>query len=140
MTASDASPEDSLPADLVAGVHRLGRGPATDELLPRLEQAGWGTAVVDLTGAVDKAGVMDALVAGLRLPTWFGRNWDALDDALGDLSWWPSGHRGRAIVIRGISPTSAIIDGQDGMLGDVLETATDRWADTDTPLVALLVD
>ena len=43
-----------------------------------LERAGWAVSVVDLADATDKAAIMDRFVAGLALPAWFGRNWDAL--------------------------------------------------------------
>lgn len=33
----------------------------------------------------DKAELLDALAASLPLPAWFGRNWDALADVMGDL-------------------------------------------------------
>ncbi|MFE0649789.1 barstar family protein [Streptomyces sp. NPDC059534] len=41
--------------------------------------------VLDLTGVTDKAALMDRCAAALALPHWFGRNWDALADCLGDL-------------------------------------------------------
>jgi hypothetical protein len=45
-------------------------------------------AFVARLGTVDgKAALMDALARALELPDWFGRNWDALDEVLGDLSW-----------------------------------------------------
>ena len=92
---------DPLPAALPPGVHRLHSRDATPIVCDRLERAGWAASVVDLAGAVDKAAIMDAFTRGLALPAWFGRNWDALSDSLRDLGWWPSGVRGRAIVIRG---------------------------------------
>ncbi|MET9437824.1 barstar family protein [Streptomyces sp. NPDC006551] len=41
--------------------------------------------VLDLRGVVDKAAFMDRCATALRLPGWFGRNWDALADCLSDL-------------------------------------------------------
>ncbi|MFB7516579.1 barstar family protein [Streptomyces sp. NPDC056144] len=41
--------------------------------------------VLDLTGVTDKAALMERCAATLALPEWFGRNWDALADCLGDL-------------------------------------------------------
>ncbi|MDQ0759210.1 barstar family protein [Streptomyces canus] len=43
---------------------------------------------LDLDGVADKAGLMDRCVRDLRLPDWFGRNWDALADVLSDPGLW----------------------------------------------------
>ena len=57
------------------------------------------TADVERRGAVvhrvgpagSKAELLAGFAAALRFPHWVGRNWDALADALGDLSWLPAG-------------------------------------------------
>lgn len=36
-----------------------------------------------------KPGLLAHLGASLRFPDYFGHNWDALEECLGDLSWWP---------------------------------------------------
>ena len=41
--------------------------------------------------AASKAELLDGLARALEFPGWVGRNWDALADALGDLSWLPAG-------------------------------------------------
>ncbi|WOX25530.1 barstar family protein [Streptomyces solicathayae] len=51
--------------------------------------------VLDLTGVTDKAAFMDRCAGALRLPDWFGRNWDALADCLTDLA------EPTALVVRG---------------------------------------
>jgi hypothetical protein len=50
---------------------------------------------LDLDGVTDKAGLMDRCARDLRLPDWFGRNWDALADVLSDPGLW-SGDAGNA--------------------------------------------
>jgi hypothetical protein len=58
-----------------------------------LAAAGWTLHRIDgraVTGAPD---LFDRCAAALAFPQWFGRNWDALTDCLGDLSWLPGrGH------------------------------------------------
>lgn len=49
-----------------------------------LAEFGFEVDVVDLTGAVDKEATMRRMAADLELPPWFGRNWDALEESLGD--------------------------------------------------------
>ena len=61
---------------------------------------------LDLDGVTDKAGLMDRCVQALQLPDWFGRNWDALADSLGDHTVWPEGavERGLLVVVRNWQP------------------------------------
>ena len=129
---------DPLGPDLPPGVHRVRSRSATSALVPALERAGWAAAVVDLAGAADKSAVLEAFARSLAFPAWVGRNWDALDDALRDLSWWPAGRRGRVIVVRGAGRTAMSTPRDRETLPDVLVTAGNRWAVTDTPLVVLL--
>jgi hypothetical protein len=46
---------------------------------------------LDLDGVTDKAALMDRCARDLRLPDWFGRNWDALADVLSDSGLWSGG-------------------------------------------------
>ena len=42
-------------------------------------------------GIKSKAVLLDAVSVALRLPDYFGGNWDALDECIRDLSWLPEG-------------------------------------------------
>ena len=42
---------------------------------------------VDLAGAQGKGEFLAAIARAIEAPDWFGHNFDALGDALGDLSW-----------------------------------------------------
>ncbi|MZD04375.1 hypothetical protein GTW43_04675 [Streptomyces sp. SID5785] len=53
--------------------------------------ADWTVRTLDLAGAADKAALLDRTADALALPSWFGRNWDALADVLGDHGLMPAG-------------------------------------------------
>ena len=129
---------DPLGVDLAPGVYQLRSRSATTAIRGRLAVAGWATALVPLEGATDKGAIIEAFAGGLAFPDWVGRNWDALDDALRDLSWWPPGPRGRLIVVRGASRATTGTAGDREIVRDVLETAAASWSLTDSPLVVLL--
>jgi len=129
---------DPIPGDLAPGVHRLRSKEPTAEVAGLLVAAGWAVRVVDLADAADKVAIMDSFVVGLGLPAWFGRNWDALADVLRDLGWWPSGRRGRVVVIHGAGRQDTGTERDRSTLLGVLRTGTDSWAATPTPLVVLL--
>jgi hypothetical protein len=50
-------------------------------------------AAVVLGPVASKAELLDEFARVLEFPGWVGRNWDALADALGDLSWLPAGEK-----------------------------------------------
>ena len=120
------------------GVHRLRSRASTVEVTAHLVRVGWSVSAIDVAGALDKAGILAAFAAGLSSPAWVGRNWDALLDALRDLSWWQPGERGRAIVVVGAGRLGDDLDGDWATLCDVLVEATDHWRATATPLGVLV--
>jgi hypothetical protein len=120
------------------GVSRLRTRSSTEEVAAPLTRAGWDVRVVDVSEARDKAGLLDAFAQALAFPAWVGRNWDALDDALRDLSWWAAGERGRAIIVARAGRLYDGLDREWATLCDVLSTAADRWRDTATPLGVLV--
>jgi hypothetical protein len=119
-------------------VARLRSRSSTADVRSHLLRAGWDVRVVDVAEAQDKAGLLAAFATALSFPSWVGRNWDALDDALRDLSWWPAGERGRAIIVAGAGRLDDALDGEWPTLCDVLATAAERWRETPTPLGVLV--
>ncbi|MFN8519408.1 MAG: barstar family protein [Chloroflexota bacterium] len=111
---------------------------STEDVASQLTRAGWAVRVVDVAGVRDKAELLDAFATALGFPAWVGRNWDALDDALRDLSWWAPGERGRAMIVAGAGRLDDALDAEWATLCDVLATATERWSETSTPLGVLV--
>lgn len=58
-----------------------------ESLVEAATEAGLHAAPIDFAGCAGKDDALARIAAALRFPEWFGGNWDALADCLGDLSW-----------------------------------------------------
>ncbi|NGO14227.1 hypothetical protein G5C60_43210 [Streptomyces sp. HC44] len=108
-----------------------------DRALEAAREAGWETAVLDLAGVSDKPGLMAACATALRLPDWFGANWDALADCLADLEWWPA-RRGRLLLVRDWQEYAAARPAEWTVLQEIFADAAAHWRATDTALVVVM--
>ncbi|WP_328388657.1 barstar family protein [Streptomyces sp. NBC_00400] len=107
------------------------------QALDAARDAGWTGTSLDLEGVADKAAFMDRCARALRLPDWFGRNWDALADCLTDLSWCPA-DRGRLLVVTGWQGYAAASPDEWSIVEGVLADAVGYWRDTDTGLAVIM--
>ena len=105
-----------------SGVYRVTR---PDELRDALRGGSLAVATVDL-----QQPVFEALARALAFPDWFGRNWDALEDCLSDLSWREAA--GHVVILEG--------NDESGILVDVLRSAAQFWAARGKPFFAVFVD
>ncbi len=114
-----------------SGVYRAAGAAAIADALkcgqPRL-------TAISLEGARGKEELLRRMAAALDFPDWFGGNWDALEDCLGDLSW----HRGdgHVLLIAGAEPGSD----DTGVLVDVLASSAQSWASRAKPFFAVFLD
>lgn len=74
---------------------------------------------------------LEKIARALAFPDWFGGNWDALEDSLGDLSWRTGD--GHVLVF------TAYPDERDVLI-DVLRSSAQYWAARGKPFFAVLVD
>jgi RNAse (barnase) inhibitor barstar len=110
-----------------AGVHRV-LGPAAS-VASEMAGRGWDVGVVP--PSTTDAELWDGLVDALGLPGWFGRNLDALEEALGERV------RPTALVLAGWSAYARAHPERWDRLLHVLTERTDGAA---VPLVVLLAD
>ena len=60
---------------------------------------GYECFCTDLSGAYDKAGLLEKTAAAMSFPGWFGQNWDAWFDCLTDFGWQPKA-TGYVLIMR----------------------------------------
>lgn len=92
-------------------------------------------AHADLQGADGKDALLERLALALGFPAWFGGNWDALEDCLGDLAWRAGD--GHVFVFSGLADLPA---DDFGVLVDVLRSSAAFWAERQRPFFAVFLD
>ena len=99
-----------------AGVYRLNC--SLDALHDSVQRAGFAVFEADIATAHGKGEVLAEMARAIKAPDWFGHNWDALADALGDLSW--SNAPGYVLLLRGEHTGEEILD-------DILNATVEFW-------------
>lgn len=95
--------EDLLPNARRAGVYHSQVDSA--KVVAAAKAAGLLVFKLDLTKVRDKKSLLELVAKALKFPRHFGRNWDAVHDCLGDLSWH-DGH-GWVLLLRNADTLSA---------------------------------
>lgn len=89
---------------------------------------------IDLAGVAEKDALLGRISAALQFPSWFGRNWDALEDCLADLSW--SKARGHVLLLENSEALSAA---DRGSLTEILGMAASHWRGKNRSFFAVFV-
>lgn len=106
------------------------------DLLAAAEDAGMAVFRIDLADTADKGDFFNRLATTLRFPDWFGRNWDALADCLGDLSWLPA--EGYLILFEHCDGFRASHGGDFATALQVLASACEAWCEEGVPFWVLV--
>lgn len=115
-----------------SGVYRVSR---TDEIVDAAQGSALRVSSIRLSGAADKQVLMQRIAAALQFPSWFGGNWDALEDCLGDLSWSKAG--GHVLLFEGAVDLPA---DERGILLDILASAAAGWMERGRPFFAVFLN
>ncbi len=103
------------------------------------ELPGEGLEGFEIDGATvdSSAQLFRAIASHMRFPSYFGHNWDALDECLSDLSWLPA--RGYALFVRGAGRFLCRAPQVAGQLIEVWLGAAQVWGDDGVPFHLVFV-
>ena len=103
--------------------------------LPPDWPAGPGPRRVRIAGITDRAALMRGFARAFGFPSWFGGNWDALEESLTDLRPGPAGV---VLSLSGVDALAAEDPAAPGMLVDVLSEVAAAWGARGDLLVVLV--
>ncbi|MGN6111564.1 MAG: barstar family protein [Luteimonas sp.] len=136
MTPGDGLQLRAMLADpALCGVYTVTPG-ADDEAIAAARALDFAAVAIDFDGCRGKDEAIARIAAALRFPAWFGGNWDALADALADLSWLPA--PGYVLRLAHAEAWREADPAAFDMLASILEEAAARWARERIPFWALL--
>ncbi len=118
-----------------SGVYHSPQQGMTD-LLAAAEASGFAIYRVDLAEVRDKDALFERLATALEFPDWFGHNWDALADCLGDLSWQQTD--GYLILLEHCDGFRASCGGDFATALQVFAAAAEAWRDECIPFWVLV--
>lgn len=98
--------------------------------------AGLHAVTLDLDGCRDKQDLLCRIAVALEFPDYFGHNWDALEECLGDLAWLDA--PGYVLGIEH-SEQLRVASGDDyATFVSILEECSDQWRERDRPFWAFI--
>ncbi len=128
-----------LAGEIEPGLYRFASRIALGQVCDVVERAGWRCACIDARGIVSKPAFLDAFARALHFPDYFGRNWDAFEECLRDLSWGNfTGAKGVIIILDRPDGFARAEPEEWAVARDVLAGAVAAHAQTGRPLTVLL--
>ncbi|MGC2048199.1 MAG: barstar family protein [Gallionella sp.] len=112
-----------------AGSYTLRCG--VNELRNAISEAGFAWFDADLKGIKGKQNLLDALASAVGFPPGFGANWDALADALCDLSWQQSA--GYVLLMRNASDTLGLSANDREIAEEIFSDTVVYWRQRNKP-------
>lgn len=104
---------------------------SVDELRIAVAEAKLSLFEADLKGIKGKQNLLNTLARAANFPAEFGVNWDALADALCDLSWHNTS--GYVLLLRNASDTLGLSANDREIAQDLLADTVVYWQQRNTP-------
>jgi RNAse (barnase) inhibitor barstar len=119
------------------GVYRWPSRATTARISARILAQVWAFALLEGKGITTKTGFLTTISRTLRFPSYFGGNWDALEECLHDLSWLPVEH-GRLLLYERAGCFQKASPEQFATAVKILQSAVEHWRTTAAPMAVLL--
>ncbi len=123
-----------LPDAQRAGVYRTDF--AAEEIIAAAKTVDLHVVKLDLGRVRAKLALLDALAKALRFPDHFGKNWDALNDCLTDLSWLDG--KGWLLILINCKSFAQDHEGDFNRTVEVMRAAADYWREQKKPFWVLI--
>jgi len=88
-------------------------------------EAGFSVFDADLSGVQSKGEFLAAIAQAISAPAWLGKNWDALADALGDMSWQSAS--GYVLVLRNGGDSFSLSASDHEVAREILDGTVSFW-------------
>lgn len=125
-----------LNQQVAPGVYRFPSSASLATLQAEAQEQGWQLFHLDGTAIQDKASFLAGAKTTFAMPAYVGRNWDAFEEAVNDLSWAPA--EGYVLVY----DDAANLDEHDApalqTAVDILATAAGNWQAEGKPFYVLV--
>ncbi len=109
---------------------------SSDELKRSLDEQGIRCFVLDLRGVSGKAALLEAWGESVEVPQWVGRNWDAMDEAVRDLSWARAERY--VVIVTGGGELASAEPKSWHMTLDILRAGVAEWETRGVPMLVLV--
>jgi len=93
---------------------------------------------VDMSVVHGKGEFLAAMAQVLRAPDWFGHNWDAFADVLGDLSWQPAS--GYVLLICGGDEKMGLSEADHEIVTEIFNDTVNYWKSQGKPFWVFIAD
>ena len=98
-------------------------------------EVGFTVFDADLATVQSKSEFLAMIAQAIEAPDWFGKNWDALADALEDLSWKPSA--GYVLVLRNSINSPHLLAHDHEIAKEIMDNTVSYWKTQGRPFWVL---
>ncbi len=93
---------------------------------------------IDLGNVHSKGEFLASVAHAIQAPDWFGHNFDALADALCDLSWLGDGDKGYVLLLLNSDDTLGLTTADHTIVTDIFNDAVSCWKSAGKPFWVFL--